>query len=425
MARKSGRYLRRNKLFKFSLITLAAGVLLLAAGLESAGNWVLGAMAVIGIISLTNDAWQELKAGRYGADILSIVAAVSALGIGEYLTAALVIVVSAIIKSAAEGIFDLAVPELRKFTAATPKTARLLRGRKEVEMALSKVGPGDKLLVRAGELVPVDGTTQEGDIVQGGTVSRHEVILRATATAENSQYRQINRTLGNAVRSDSPYSRTNEKFVWPFTLLTLAAAAALGLATGETVNFLKIVVIATPVALIYATNIALSTSISRAAGRGIFIKSGSVLQRLAAARSIIIGKNNKKLKTNADRILAVEQADRPTVYAGDGIEEAPVLTAADVGIALGAKGHAAAGQAAAVIIMDGKISLVDSSIILAKKTLAIARLSVVAGTGLSLAAQLAFATGDFSPELGAILKAPLAIAALLLPLLLARRLKID
>src|SRR5690606_1303799 len=115
------------------------------------------------------------------------------------------------------------------------------------------------------------------------------VVLRAAATADNSQYRQVSRILRNAVRSDSPYSRSNEKFVWPFTLLTLAAAAALGLATGESVNFLRIVAVATPTALISATSVAISAGISHAANMEIFIKSGSVMQRLAAARSIIIG----------------------------------------------------------------------------------------------------------------------------------------
>jgi P-type E1-E2 ATPase len=109
--------------------------------------------------------------------------------------------------------------------------------------------------------------------------------------------------------------------------------------------------------------------------------------------------------TPADKLHAVEKlTDRPVAFVGDGVNDAPVLTASDIGIALGARGSTAASESADVVIMRDDIRLVAGAVGIARRTFAIAKQSIVIGIMLSLVLMLIFATGKFPPLLGAILQ---------------------
>ena len=107
----------------------------------------------------------------------------------------------------------------------------------------------------------------------------------------------------------------------------------------------------------------------------------------------------------ADKLRVVEAlTNRPVVFVGDGVNDAPVLTVSDVGIALGAGGSTAASESADMVILNDDISRVATAYAIAKRTFSIARQSILIGIGLSLALMGLFATGKFSPLTGAIVQ---------------------
>jgi P-type E1-E2 ATPase len=107
----------------------------------------------------------------------------------------------------------------------------------------------------------------------------------------------------------------------------------------------------------------------------------------------------------AQKLHAIEKiTTRPVGFVGDGVNDAPVLTAADVGIALGARGSTAASESADVVIMQDDLSYVARAIATAQRSLSIAKQSIVVGILISFALMGLFATGKFSPVLGAVLQ---------------------
>ena len=107
----------------------------------------------------------------------------------------------------------------------------------------------------------------------------------------------------------------------------------------------------------------------------------------------------------ADKIRVIEQVvDRPVAYVGDGVNDAPALTASDLGIALGARGSTAASESADVVIMLEGFNHVAEARRIAKRTFYIAKQSILVGIGLSVLLMLIFATGKFQPIYGAIVQ---------------------
>ena len=107
----------------------------------------------------------------------------------------------------------------------------------------------------------------------------------------------------------------------------------------------------------------------------------------------------------ADKIKAIEsETIRPIAFVGDGVNDAPVLTVSDVGIALGAKGSTAASESADIVIMLDDVSKVASAVEIAKRTFFIAKQSILIGIFISIILMLIFATGKFKPVYGAVLQ---------------------
>ena len=287
---------------------------LLGAGLGTPAAWIASVFALL-IAGVTGARMiRDIRQGHWGLDILAVVAILSTVAVGEYI-ASLIIV---LMLSGGEALEDYAAGrargELDALLARAPQAAHRLPPNSQTpeDIPADEVVPGDVLLVKPAELVPVDGvllspegsfdessltgeplpvTLTEGQKVMSGSVNGPQAaLIRSTAATADSQYQRIVALVREAAESKAPVVRLADRFAVPFTVFSLLLAGVAWLVSGEPVRFAEVLVLATPCPLLIAAPVAFMGGMSRAAKDGIIVKGGATLQQLAGARSIAFDK---------------------------------------------------------------------------------------------------------------------------------------
>jgi heavy metal translocating P-type ATPase len=301
----------------YRLFFASASCAIVALGLDIAGydviaHWILSLSAASVLIPLLWGMIQDLRHGIYGVDILAATAIVTAIVMQEYWAAMVIVLMLTGGESLEHYAEHRAKRELNTLLSSSPQKARILRGRKEIEVRASEVQVGDKILIRPGELVPVDATIIEGsssfddssitgeslpefkkagDTIASGSINLDGAIVAKTLrVAADSQYQQIVKLVRSAAKSQAPFVRLADRYAIPFTIVSFGIAGMAWAVSGESIRFLEVLVVATPCPLILAAPIAIISGMSRATKQGIIIKNGSALERLAEARTFAFDK---------------------------------------------------------------------------------------------------------------------------------------
>ncbi|HET8995227.1 MAG TPA: heavy metal translocating P-type ATPase, partial [Acetobacteraceae bacterium] len=287
--------------------------------------WDLPAALVALLIG--GDILRSLRRGGLGVDMIALLAIVGALAMREHLTAAIIALMVAS-GGALEGFADArARRELAGLLDRTPRIAHRHTGDAIADIPAEAVRPGDRLLVKPGEIVPVDGTVAgdaatldeaaltgepipvtraHGDPVRSGVVNAGTpFMLLATASADRSTYAAVVRLVQQAEQESAPMVRLADRWALAFLPATLALAGGAWLLAGDPQRALAVLVVATPCPLILAAPVALICGISRAARRGIVVKNGGVLERLARVRTVLFDKTGT-LTSGTPRVTGVE-----------------------------------------------------------------------------------------------------------------------
>ena len=290
---------------------LVVGGLLHWIGLGGGGNLVWVIAAGCGIALSLFSMVESLRVGRLGVDVIALLALVGAVAVREYLAGAVISVMLASGRALDGWAAGQARRELQSLLERAPKSAHRYQDGGLTVIALDQVVPGDLLLVASGEVVPVDGSlvsasavldesalTGEslpverslGDRVRSGVVNAGgQLDLRATTSAADSTYAGVVRLVAEAERSQAPVVRLADRYALGFLAVTLVAAG-IAWAAGGASRAVAVLVVATPCPLILAAPVALVSGLSRAAKRGVIVKGGAVLERLATCTTLLIDK---------------------------------------------------------------------------------------------------------------------------------------
>ncbi len=323
---------RVARVLQRSLLPLTAGGLALGIVLALSGRDDLAAVAwaipsaVIGL-RLAWSILSDLAHGEAGVDVIAILAIAGAIAMSELLAAAvigLMLATGEALDRYAEG---RAHRELTALLGRAPRDVHRYEDGDLVRRPLEAVAVGDRLLVKPGEVVPVDGLVlggaavldesaltgearpvvrDEGDQVSSGTVNAGSPFdLRAIATADASTYAGIVRLVREAELSKAPFVRMADRYALLFVPLTLLLAGAAWLISGDPGRALAVVVVATPCPLLLAAPIAIVAGISRAARRGVIVKGGGALETLGRARVLLFDKTGT-LTAGRPRLALIE-----------------------------------------------------------------------------------------------------------------------
>ncbi len=301
----------------YALVAIAVLGLAAGGGLAFSGSpalarvaWTAATFPVLGTLLL--QIVVSLRQGDVGLDVVAALSMSAALAFNESLAGNVVALMYSggrLLETFAQG---RARREMTALLGRVARTAMRYNGLGLEEVSINDIAPGDRILIREGEVLPVDGHVAgpfalldlsaltgesaprriaQGDEALSGATSAGEAFeLIATRRAAESTYAGIVRLVEAAQRSKAPMVRIADRYAMGFLALTLAIAGLAWMVSQDPIRVLAVLVVATPCPLILAVPVAIISGMSRVARHGVLVKSGGVLEAMSTIRTAIVDK---------------------------------------------------------------------------------------------------------------------------------------
>jgi heavy metal translocating P-type ATPase len=250
--------------------------------------------------------------GEFASDIVALLAIITAIVMDEAFAGAVVV----LMQSGGEALetygLRRASSSLESLLARAPRLAYRKIGDLLEQIEVQQVQVGDLLIVRQGDLIPVDGvilsgsseidesaltgeplahTKTTGDHVLSGSINVNgAIVMRAEKTSEESQYQKIVQLVKKAQTEKAPIQRLADRYAIFFTPLTLLMCAFGFWMTRDQTTILSVLVVATPCPLILATPLAILCGINKAARAGIIVKGGPPMEQIGKIKAAVFDK---------------------------------------------------------------------------------------------------------------------------------------
>jgi heavy metal translocating P-type ATPase len=331
--REGGRRLRRRQHAVVALAALAgvvAGLASWAFGAHTTADAFWAVTTALLLLPLTVSVARSVLHGDVGVDAIALVSMAGALALGEYLAGAVVALMLAGGNALEERANRRAAHELTALIERAPRSALVHRGTDLVEIPAGDVVVGDRVVVRPGEVVPVDGMVDSEEAIvdesaltgeplparigrggqarSGTTCAGTAFEVIALRPASESTYAALVRLVEAAGSERAPFVRIADRYAAIFLPVTAAVAAVAWAASGDPVRALAVFVVATPCPLILAAPIALMSGISRCARAGVVVKGAGTVERLGRARSVLLDKTGTVTlgRPELDHVVALD-----------------------------------------------------------------------------------------------------------------------
>jgi len=267
---------------------------------------------LVGGTPLVFDLAKKLVKREFGSDLLAGVSILSAVWLGQYLVAAIVVLMLSGGAALEEFATARASSVLDALARRMPGIAHRRGADGPEDVKLEEIRIGDVLIVLPHEICPVDGAVIEGrgkmderyltgepyeiskmagsQVISGAINGDAALVIRAEKLAADSRYARIMKVMQSTEQQRPHLRRLGDQLGAWYTPVALILAGIAALASRDMQRFLAVVVVATPCPLLLAIPTAIIGAISLAARRAIIIKNPAVLEQIDSCQTLIFDK---------------------------------------------------------------------------------------------------------------------------------------
>lgn len=328
------------KFFTILGIGVIAAILDFLCGAPKIGTWPVSGILIdiFGIfmaITMLREMIHTLESGRWGVDILAIIAVVSTMVVGDYWAAWMILIMLTGGDSLEDYATSQADKELRSLLQNSPRIADKLVNGKIEEVKVDDLKIGDIVLIKPGSQVPVDGEIIKGnssfdqssltgesvpvdkkvgdDLMSGSINGDAAVEMKVTKAAKDSEYQSIVALVKSSEAKPAKFVKMADRYAVPFTIISLIIGIAAMITSavtnpalgwqGHFLRFAQVMVVASPCPLLIAAPVAMVSGMSSMSRSHIIVKSGTTLEKLSRTLTFAFDKTG----TLTENQLVIDQ----------------------------------------------------------------------------------------------------------------------